>query len=96
MLPSSSGCRMTSRTLRVNANHAGHGIELKRPVQSGGVRVSSPQIYCGPISEYTAHMAAFADLIFLTRSWQRGDISSGFVLVGSKRENVIHRRAFGQ
>lgn len=31
---------------------------------------------------------AQAALISLTRSWQRGDISSGFVLVGSKRESA--------
>jgi hypothetical protein len=37
-------------------------------------------------------MAAFALIIF-DNILAGGDISSGFVLVGSKRENVIHRRA---
>ena len=42
-----------------------------------------------------AKMAAFAGLISFDRSWQLGDISSGLVVVRSKRDYVIHRRTFG-
>jgi hypothetical protein len=40
-------------------------------------------------------MAAFARLISFDRSWQLGEISSGLVVVRSKRDYVIHRRTFG-
>jgi hypothetical protein len=36
----------------------------------------------GPISGYTGKIAAFGGFVSLTRSWQRADISYGFVLVG--------------
>jgi hypothetical protein len=52
-------------------------------------------MYCGPTSGYAAKMAAFAGINILDKILVTGVISSGLVLVGSKRENVIHCRTFG-